>query len=1385
MLLFLVSIAAAYGIDRQNGGVTYSNAWGNLSAYPEVLHDMQGDVYVNITSNFTTAQQIDIAFSFDTSKARPIDAAIMANAPHQVPVFGNTLRSVYCGNSSYGIVDSNQVWCANATANTTLWCPSPRTFTTNPTNATCYFNQSNTVVDWNTQYWNDWVSVSNLASVIQNGPVKTYYFTGVNFNPGETKQGRFTFFASPNTVTKYNITMKLTSDSMQDALASGRYVDIDPVINASQNICDQILYSCPGNGCQNKSIMTMLITNATMLNQMGVGGKSIRVYFNVSAVDYPTNFTILNWTAGLNASLFIRFINGTNGTTAAGVNYWLCYNDTGGAANSVSNPYTTFDVFNNLTYQDVTNWTDYTNGGYYNGAWGEYSYSGAKYGIYRNYIAAAPLTMFYEAASAASMQVYLSCGDWNGGNGYWGWYIQDAGSGGYNANYLSERDTGTNLNLKAMTTSNTHTYLYRMVWNDTWNMNISRMNTSASYIYGKGRLEGNRWYSIYQWNATTTVADVMPVYAGVATPQNMSLLWVGIINASQNPEFTGFGNHVTGSANTPPNAYNITWCNGTACTFLNTVYKGTIVGLNASGNCSDGEDALLTGYWNYTINGTQAPWYFNIRYLWRNQWTNYTNGSKIVLNAVMNKSDTWGINLTCYDGTINGTLNSTNNTFTVNNTACVLGVPNISPVTGNLANNSTVLTCNNGTYTDADSDAQVKWGYYTWYKNNVLIAGQTGQTIALWNISGGVPGASWFNCSWTTGDVSTVGLAYNTTCSSLPSINVTVNAPPTVTIQSPAEGYAFNGTNILTTSFIAVDDNASVMNCSLYSNATAGGGILNVSNAVQNNTLTWLNFTVAGDLHSRLWVNITCWDGNLVGNSSATNYSRWECWNVSFATTLNENVDIDKSCFQLLRNNTDFNCNGYNITNTAGNIGVGIYATDANNLTTRNCLIRDFKYGIFYNNTNFTDIYSNTILQNINVPGAGITLRSDTGKSSINNSITFNNIFANSSNQEFGIYLITNGVGSNQTNITNNNVSINGTSSSYGIVVGNGLVSYYENVSNNRLYINTTSNPAGIYVSTLANSTFTNNTIYIYSNLGTEGYGILIQGAESDSNNFTYNQILAGNWSLYVNALNADLNSFILNNFSARQNYGGYAFDNSGDNTYNNTYYGNWWGDILSTNICDSNPIDGIGDKFTPYNNTNGNVTTFVVDYHPFTTNQCGSIGGGGNSLGNQTPALTNVTAPTNVTKEVCSEYDGWRKYQCRLDIWIRGNTDLGQYGGIPDWGIGWVSGLLFILMDIEFGYLFVAKDKKGDIKVGWITALAAFWGMYVTGVMWGVYAGLLIAVLVVAFDLELERQNAKKRKEEKSVLGLTRLSVPAAVWIIYSLVLAALPYINVPGLYP
>jgi parallel beta-helix repeat protein len=94
----------------------------------------------------------------------------------------------------------------------------------------------------------------------------------------------------------------------------------------------------------------------------------------------------------------------------------------------------------------------------------------------------------------------------------------------------------------------------------------------------------------------------------------------------------------------------------------------------------------------------------------------------------------------------------------------------------------------------------------------------------------------------------------------------------------------------------------------------------------------------------------------------------------------------------ITASNVSLDCNGATILGTGG--GYGIYVPDSlQGVTVRNCTVRNYRYGIYLDNSNSHNLISNTLSMN----GYGILLGSSSGNL-IRNNVTISNTFA-------GLYL--------------------------------------------------------------------------------------------------------------------------------------------------------------------------------------------------------------------------------------------------------------------------------------------------------------------------------------------------------------------------------------------
>ncbi|MFH1095663.1 MAG: right-handed parallel beta-helix repeat-containing protein, partial [Candidatus Micrarchaeota archaeon] len=181
------------------------------------------------------------------------------------------------------------------------------------------------------------------------------------------------------------------------------------------------------------------------------------------------------------------------------------------------------------------------------------------------------------------------------------------------------------------------------------------------------------------------------------------------------------------------------------------------------------------------------------------------------------------------------------------------------------------------------------------------------------------------------------------------------------------------------------------------------------------------------------------------------------------------------TCFNITAQNITLDCAGYTITgnNVSGTSGVRSTQT---NTTVKNCIIQDFRFGVYLNGATNGTVQNNTIrvLKGGGLFADGMVLDSSASL----NLITNNSIIAN----HISIWA---GGGANNNLITNNTIQ------SYGGENGDSVSiwlagSFNDNITNNVLYNNGTSGSYVVEVSDNTNqSYFYNNTVIENSTAGT------------------------------------------------------------------------------------------------------------------------------------------------------------------------------------------------------------------------------------------------------------------------------------------------------------
>ncbi|MFH1590110.1 MAG: LamG-like jellyroll fold domain-containing protein [archaeon] len=132
-----------------------------------------------------------------------------------------------------------------------------------------------------------------------------------------------------------------------------------------------------------------------------------------------------------------------------------------------------------------------------------------------------------------------------------------------------------------------------------------------------------------------------------------------------------------------------------------------------------------------------------------------------------------------YDGTNYGTW-YTSNTATIQNTAPTL---TSNPTIPSTPKTNDIITCNAGTYYDIDGDTKQtsKW---LWYENNVLISGQTSNTLNL-GITG-LDGGDTIKCKEQPFDGTNYGTWYTSNTATIKQNTLPIlTVPPTISLTAP------------------------------------------------------------------------------------------------------------------------------------------------------------------------------------------------------------------------------------------------------------------------------------------------------------------------------------------------------------------------------------------------------------------------------------------------------------------------------------------------------------------------------------------------------------------------------------------------------------------------
>jgi len=330
----------------------------------------------------------------------------------------------------------------------------------------------------------------------------------------------------------------------------------------------------------------------------------------------------------------------------------------------------------------------------------------------------------------------------------------------------------------------------------------------------------------------------------------------------------------------------------------------------------------------------------------------------------------------------------------------------------------------------------------------------------------------------------------------------------------------------------------------------------NVSSSVINNNIIRTNGTgssnngieMQGDLNSEMVFNnitnnnISTWGTTfnrgiyLYDSVNKTIISNNRI-NTSGSSTTNIGIFIEERSGQNNINNNIINTNG-----TTDNYGIQLFKNSTHNLIDNNEInskgSSSTNYGIYlFNDTSNNNITNNLINTNGTTFNHGIIL-----KGYVNNTVIDNNkIITRGSSNNRGIDIE---IESDHNLVNNNSLDTKATTiNNYGIYIA---LSFFNNLTNNNITTNGTSNNYGIYLNVSNNTWIKNN-------------NITAQGSSNP------------NYAIYI--YNSSNNSFINNNVTSNSNQEYDFFDQSGANSPNYLIYNNSFGEIRWTNLTVSGSI--------------------------------------------------------------------------------------------------------------------------------------------------------------------------------------------------------------------
>lgn len=367
-LVLFPALSQAYWFEGDK--VVTEGTYYRIEQSPHTLTQFSQWATITATNKFSEAKQVDVALGFDTSVVRPLEAEYwLVNAPHVRKKFKQVNVGYTCqGNFTYQVEPHKEFWCWETNGSVRF---SHHFKFGYPANKTAVWLED-APDGTETVYYDDWVKLGSFSTHEYAG--KTWFVkTGVWFNAGETKTMRVLVQATPSKRinVKYDLFLKLSSDSFAEAFASGRYLLLDPWVIVDNEYCRDVQINETVNTVRFYEPVYLKVdpaswTNKPYNNSIRVVNASCNstggeVAYEVCGSAFPglcesPTYAGNNYT---NVTL-IFFVNSTAGQNQT---YSIYYNSSGGSAPSYADKITVVNgTTTTITAQDLYEEIDYDQG---------------------------------------------------------------------------------------------------------------------------------------------------------------------------------------------------------------------------------------------------------------------------------------------------------------------------------------------------------------------------------------------------------------------------------------------------------------------------------------------------------------------------------------------------------------------------------------------------------------------------------------------------------------------------------------------------------------------------------------------------------------------------------------------------------------------------------------------------------------------------------------------------------------------------------------------------------------------------------------------------------------------------------------------------------------